>query len=393
MKIESFSVKGFKALNNVTFEPGNVNVFIGANGAGKSTILEAIGVLSAAMTDRVDNSSLDRKGIRLSTPSLYKSSFKDTKKSPTVCFQMQWTDGNDRITYDVNLNNPTDDAAWRYHSEALYRNEKKMWGRSGNSQIQYDDRVGMLMLAQEEQLGIIKPSAEQLKNYAIYQPSTPILRGISPDKYQSTPLGLCGGRLAEAIEELLCQDEDGDVKFGELYIDEVLELVDWAANFSVAAPKKSSINSAVPTSRRVIEFQDKFMREKDRFTAYDASEGSLYVLFLLCLAMHEKSPSIFAVDNFDQAMNPRLARATTRLFCEIIKKQNKTAFITTHNPLVLDGLKLDDPAIRLFTVERSKKDGSAQIKRIEVSEDLINLDQPLSRLWINGRLGGVPNLL
>ena len=135
------------------------------------------------------------------------------------------------------------------------------------------------------------------------------------------------------------------------------------------------------------------MREKDRFTAYDASEGSLYVLFLLCLAMHEKSPSIFAVDNFDQAMNPRLARATTRLFCEIIKKQNKTAFITTHNPLVLDGLKLDDPAIRLFTVERSKKDGSAQIKRIEVSEDLINLDQPLSRLWINGRLGGVPNLL
>ena len=135
------------------------------------------------------------------------------------------------------------------------------------------------------------------------------------------------------------------------------------------------------------------MREKDRFTAYDASEGSLYVLFLLCLAMHDKSPNVFAVDNFDQAMNPRLARATTRLFCEIIKKRNKTAFITTHNPLVLDGLKLNDPAVRLFTVERSKKDGTAQIKRIEVTDDLISLDQPLSRLWINGRLGGVPNLL
>ena len=109
--------------------------------------------------------------------------------------------------------------------------------------------------------------------------------------------------------------------------------------------------------------------------------------------MHEKSPNVFAVDNFDQAMNPRLARATTRLFCEIIKKRNKTAFITTHNPLVLDGLKLNDPAVRLFTVERSKKDGTAQIKRIEVTDDLISLDQPLSRLWINGRLGGVPNLL
>ncbi len=393
MKIEKISIKGFKALNNAEFEPGNVNVFIGANGAGKSTILEAIGVLSAAMTDRVDNASLDRKGIRLSTPGLYKSSFRETKKNPTIGLQIQWKDSKDEIAYDVNLNNPTDDAAWRYHSELIYRNKDRLWGRSGNSQIPYDDRVGMLMLAQEEKLESIRPSAEQIKNYAIYQPNTPTLRGTSPDKYQTTPLGLCGGRLAEAIEELLHEDEAGDIKFGELYIEEVLELVDWASNFSIAAPKKSSINSAVPTTRRVIEFQDRFMREKDRFTAYDASEGSLYVLFLLCLAMHEKAPKIFAVDNFDQAMNPRLARATTRLFCELIKRQDKTTFITTHNPLVLDGLQLNDSSIRLFTVDRSKKDGSAQIKRIEVTEDLIKLDQPLSRLWINGRLGGVPNLL
>ena len=392
MRIDRISIKGFKALSNVSFEPGNVNVFIGANGAGKSTILEAIGVLSAAMTDRVDNTSLDRKGIRLSTPNLYKSSFRGDRKTPTIGFQIHWTDSNGTIAYDLNLNNPKDDSAWRYHSEALYRNDIKLWGRSGNSQIQYDDRVGMLMLAQEEQLGEIKPSAEQLKDYAIYQPSTPILRGIMPDRYQTTPVGLCGGRLAEAIEELINED-DGDIKFGDLYIDEVLELVDWAANFTVSSPKKSSINSSVPTSRRVIEFQDKFMRENDRFTAYDASEGSLYVLFLLCLAMHDRSPNVFAVDNFDQAMNPRLARAATRLFCDLIKQNSKTVFITTHNPLVLDGLKLDDPAIRLFTVERSKKDGTAQIKRIEVTQELIDLDQPLSRLWINGRLGGVPNLL
>ena len=392
MNIKEIKIKNFKSLYDVSFCPGNINVFIGANGSGKSSVLEAIGVLSAAMTDRVDNTSLDRKGIRLSTPNLYKSSFRGDRKTPTIGFQIHWTDSNGTIAYDLNLNNPKDDSAWRYHSEALYRNDIKLWGRSGNSQIQYDDRVGMLMLAQEEQLGEIKPSAEQLKDYAIYQPSTPILRGIMPDRYQTTPVGLCGGRLAEAIEELINKD-DGDIKFGDLYIDEVLELLDWAANFTVSSPKKSSINSSVPTSRRVIEFQDKFMRENDRFTAYDASEGSLYVLFLLCLAMHDRSPNVFAVDNFDQAMNPRLARAATRLFCDLIKQNSKTVFITTHNPLVLDGLKLDDPAIRLFTVERSKKDGTAQIKRIEVTRELIDLDQPLSRLWINGRLGGVPNLL
>lgn len=393
MQIQKITIRDFKALKSVTFEPGNINVFIGANGAGKSTILEAIGVLSAAITDRVDNNSLDRKGIRLSTPELYKSSFRaDSRKSPTIGLELQWSESDDQLTYSVNLNNPADDSAWRYHSETLFQNGKKIWGRSGNSQTQYDNHVGMLMLASEAQMATARVSVEHLKNYAIYQPSTPILRGISPDKYQSTPLGLCGGRLAEAIEDLITED-DGDMKLGCLYLDEVLELVDWASGFSVAAPKKSNINSAVPTSRRVIEFQDRFMKESNRFTAYDASEGSLYVLFLLCLAMHEKTPDIFAVDNFNQAMNPRLARATTRLFCDLVKSKNKTAFITTHNPLVLDGLKLSDPAVRLFTVERSKKDGTAQIQRIEVSDELIALDQPLSRLWISGRLGGVPNLL
>ena len=48
------------------------------------------------------------------------------------------------------------------------------------------------------------------KNYAIYQPNTQALRGTLPDPYQVNPIGLCGGRLAEAIEEIMRQDEDGE---------------------------------------------------------------------------------------------------------------------------------------------------------------------------------------
>lgn len=41
----------------------------------------------------------------------------------------------------------------------------------------------------------------------------------------------------------------------------------------------------------------------------------------------------------------------------------------------------------------AEKDGDAQIRRIKVSQELIKEGQPLSRLWINGRLGGVPDLI
>ena len=98
------------------------------------------------------------------------------------------------------------------------------------------------------------------------------MRGTLPDPYQVNPIGLCGGRLAEAIEEIMRQDEDGESYLQNLPLDEVLELIDWASGFDVTAPKKSSVNAAVPTTRRILEFQDRYLTSKTSFTAYDASE-------------------------------------------------------------------------------------------------------------------------
>ena len=68
MTIKEINIRNFKSLYDVSFQPGKVNVFIGANGSGKSTILEAIGILSDAVMGRVNNNVLQCKGIRLTTP-------------------------------------------------------------------------------------------------------------------------------------------------------------------------------------------------------------------------------------------------------------------------------------------------------------------------------------
>ena len=109
MTIREINVKNFKSLYDVSFQPGKVNVFIGANGSGKSTILEAIGILSGAMTDRVNNSVLQRKGIRLSASALYKSKFKTMKREGlTVDLGIQWEDGAE-YDYSVHMTTPTDE--------------------------------------------------------------------------------------------------------------------------------------------------------------------------------------------------------------------------------------------------------------------------------------------
>ena len=392
MNIKEIKIKNFKSLYDVSFCPGNINVFIGANGSGKSSVLEAIGVLSAAMTDRVNNNSLQRKGVRLSTSSLYKSQFRSIERSmPTVDFAMNWERNHDKYDYSVHLTTPSDNDTWKYHSESVSKNGEIVFGRSNRTSVQLNNKVGYYALSEKLTGEEYTDMGNYISGYGIYQPDTLTLRGNVADPTQVTPIGLNGGRLADAMEDLFSVVDD-EIMFGTLSMDDVLELIEWASDIHITKPKKSNLNPGVPSTRQVIEFQDRFLKDKSVFTGYDASEGALYVLFMLALAMHPDVPGMFAIDSFDHALNPRLAKRITEIFSQLIIESGKTVFMTTHNPLVLDGLNLADERIRLFAINKNKY-GYAELNRIQISQELLETGQSLSRLWINGLLGGVPELL
>ena len=102
-----------------------------------------------------------------------------------------------------------------------------------------------------------------------------------------------------------------------------------------------------------------------------------------------------AVDNLDQALNPRLiARLTRRLSGWLESAEpNRQLMFTAHNPAVLDGLDLARDDVRLLAVERNS-DGHTCIRRITLSDELKAQNEtfPLSRLWMMGHLGAVPNV-
>lgn len=134
---------------------------------------------------------------------------------------------------------------------------------------------------------------------------------------------------------------------------------------------------------------------RNELTAYDASEGALYVLFAAVLCLLPQSPKVFAIDNLDQALNPRLLAKLTGKLSNWLKVggNEKQILFTAHNPAVLDGLDLSSNDIRLFAVERNSN-GLTQIRRITLTPELqlLNKDYPLSRLWLMGHLGAVPNV-
>lgn len=407
--LHTISVEGFKSIRELeNLELGQVNVFVGANGSGKSNFLEALGVLGAAAAGRVDDQALLRRGVRPGVPALYKSSHAGKSDPCFITFSATWRTAEDSATYMVELNNVIKDPrpAWEYETERMLRNGNEIMrlsrgeysppiylaDSSGDSTL--SPGMGFAALTRGLWQGAPADLLSTLEGFAIFAPTTPILRGIAPDPAPRVPVGLFGGQLAEAVETLL---DPRAQTFGNLELDEMLELLDWVADLSVAPPSREILSPSVPSTRLVVRFQDTWMRkERNILSGYDASEGALYVLFTLVLALHPKAPRLLAIDNFDQAMHPLLARALTKLFCEqVLASENRQVLLTTHNPMVLDGLNLRDERIRLFTVDRCE--GTTQIKPIRVTEPLLqDLEQDhvtLSELWVMGRLGGVPRLL
>jgi energy-coupling factor transporter ATP-binding protein EcfA2 len=416
--IDRLKIERFKSLVSLPdLELGQVNVFIGANGSGKTALLEAVGMLGAAAAGSVGDKDLSARGVRLGTPDLYRTSLSldefDADKSLISLEAERVLHGHSaRYAAVLDYHEDAPGVGWVYHDEGLWHDDRPLIRRRRfDSPFSIDDLTYLNGKPPE-----VKPSAGMadfarryadlgrpvedllgyLVSYAIYTPNTPMLRGTTPDTSQRDPIGLSGGRLPEAIADLL---DIANGRLGTLDLDDVLSLLDWVARVDVTEPSRQILSPSVPTTQKVLRFTDTWMAPmRNQISGYDASEGTLYVLFALALALHPRAPLFFAIDNFDQAMHPRLARALTRLFCRLVLESDppRQVLLTTHNPLVLDGLDLTNDAIRLFAVERGLETaGATDVHRVQVSESVLDAREDglsLSNLWLMGRLGGVPRL-
>lgn len=393
--LDRIEIKAFKSIEDASIELGEINVFVGANGSGKSNVLEAIGVLGSAAAGRVDDEALLRRGVRPGLPALYKSSFRGGRLRDAIRFGAFGPDSS----YEVELNNPIKNPlpAWHFKTERFLVGTEKVVGRSRalKTYRTLDPARGLAALKDVE-LGEQSAGSRlltELREFSIFAPNTATLRGIVADPQMRRPVGLSGGRLAEAVGELRREARTDE------YLEEVIEdsvgLLDWVRTFGAKEGGDITLSPSIPRQQRVLFFRDRFMAEgRNELSAYDASEGALYVLFAAVLAAHPACPSLFAIDNFDAALNPRLVRSLMERLSSWILGRGRQVLLTCHNPLVLDGLDIRDERVRLFAVDRTSR-GATTVRRVVVSTELLGKAQegwPLSRLWVAGHLGGVANV-
>ncbi len=75
--ISKIEIKNFKSIVDLKMDLGRINVIIGANGCGKTNILEAFAFASAASQNKLDNEYLLARGIRVPSSLFLRSAFED----------------------------------------------------------------------------------------------------------------------------------------------------------------------------------------------------------------------------------------------------------------------------------------------------------------------------
>lgn len=404
MALSQVRIKSFKSIVDQTIDLKQLNVFIGTNGAGKSNLLEAIGVLSCAVDRKIDYSKLADRGVRLSAPEVFKTSFKDLKRKKTFFLDAKFGD----LIYHANIN-VSDDAEFNFSKEEVFNaNLEKNLGirnKEHNTISHFSDLKSIFLpqnvsiIAPLEALGqfteVDLKELKTLQRYAIYSPSTPILRGVSPDNSKIEPLGLYGGGLAKSLSDVI---DDTNKSNGYHNLQRFFSLLNWFDSIGITDEISSKLQSShLHTGNQVVRYRDSFMNAQfNNLYAYDVSEGALYILFILVLLLHKKAPPLFALDNVDSALNPGMVRDMMGHIVELLKDMpDKQILMTTHNPTTLDAIDLFNDNHRLFVVERNTQ-GHTEIRRVEPPKNFTreqwiekHKGMPLSKIWLAGLIGGL----
>jgi energy-coupling factor transporter ATP-binding protein EcfA2 len=363
--IRELTIKNYKSILDHTIELGRINVFIGENGCGKTNILEAVAMAAAALTDKLSVEELFNRGMRVAKPSIMRSSFAGIRPKE-IALKCGFEYGPARKAQNVELrisgaNESAADARW-IEAEAFSFER----GRAAEP--------------------ILAPERARLRtligDFGLYNATALALRGLQTVS-RRTPLGIYGETLDVAISTL-----EPDLWADVL---ERAKCVSWLGNITVdPADTLKYEGHKLAGSTSTLYFHDKHMRRRnDVFSAENANEGILHLLFYLLLFVSKRTPKVFGIDNIDTALNPQLCRDVMEQLAELAAKHGKQALITTHNPAILDGLNLHDDEQRLFVVYR-KDDGPTVTRRIKVKPRPDGEQLKLSELWMRGHLGGLP---
>lgn len=384
--LRRFAVRGFKSLRNIDIEMPPFSVFLGANSAGKSNLLDAIQVFSRIGSSRTLGEAMngDLRGFPIEAFSFPAGGFEELLSSPTAHFdfEAELTTGKrrgQRYRYEVSVEINCRSGALSARQERLV--PLTAGGSPKRSPVIETAEDAVLV----RQRGRGRPRKEPLDR-PFTALSDPRFTDPDHEHVRSVREELVGWRTYYLDPRVAMRSgwPPLDVRdigvYGQHLAPYLYRLRHehpkrYAAvrrALRVLAPDIEELEVRVNHAHGKLELW--IRQDGISFSSRVVSEGTLRVLALAILAVDPWAGALVACEEPEAGVQPRRVDLVADLLYSLVRERKRQVVVATHSPLFCDAVlrraRENDENIGLFAVGR--KGRATCIRRLDLSGPLFN---------------------
>ncbi|MGL6074624.1 MAG: AAA family ATPase [Fimbriiglobus sp.] len=381
---ERIHIQGFRRLRDVDLKLNPLNVLIGPNGCGKTSLLDVFSLLAASASGRLKSAMSDLGGITSNLTSLSGDQPAGMKFEITLPLLE-----HKQIEYSLALTSRG--VSFEIEGEILFQNQTQVQSvkyiTSVLGKVEYYDTQLQKKLGQ---LGWEFNTSESALSQApkmLREPETFRQSLQSLTYYQVLSVSRRAPvRLPQQLRDAKLPGQDGEDLASCLYMvretdPDTFEAIE--ATLRAGFPDFERLNfPAVAAGLLAMTWKDK--SSKHPFYMHQLSEGTLRFLWLVTLLHSPGLTEVTMIDEPEVSLHPELLMVLADLFRDASRRTQ--LFVATHSDRLIRFLKPAD--ILAISLDEH---GAAQFTRADELElDSWLEEYTLDQLWQNGRLGARP---
>ncbi|MGK0365148.1 MAG: putative ATPase [Saprospiraceae bacterium] len=372
--IKSLYVDNFKALNDFRIDFQSVSLLIGANSVGKSTVLQVLELLAYFVKGKEKGELNNYLKERNWSAKDFKSNFNSRKQ--TVFILTIEIEG-ESYDWTVHLEAKKEGFALTREfisgtdgKEYLFRTHKKSFAIGTNNEklplidVSFVSSGLSLLDVKIHKNGYPELIAIKQKLQGLQLFDFSATNNLKSDSYleKGVKIGSSGENFAAYLHSL------SKTELANLS-EEIQEYVPFFKNIRIIKKGNDKVE---------IDIEETY--GKRRIDAPHLSDGMMRLLAILTLAITNSGYEILLIEEIEDGINPNVAGEIIKTLLATSKNTNKQFILTTHNPLILDWM----PVENIHYLYR-KEDGSTGQKTFKDSPTVLrNLDyMNPGEIWIN----------
>lgn len=379
MKLQSIHVRNFKAIvDSKTVKLGALTAFIGHNGSGKSSLVEALETYQSVVCDGLNVAMQRWMGIEHARHKGQEVKERLGKPVNNIDFELA-IGSSPRHSSRVSMAVNSDPAANQMFiagervtfPDKNFIDREQKWGEKSESKVVRTSSQERSLLSSNNDLGLINLDVHiHGWQFLTLQPER---MGI-PQPQQRTGGGVRLAKDGSNIADYLLDIR----RLDQAAFDGIVETMAYVLPY--ARDLQPSVTSELERKAYLQLTEADF-----KVPGWMLSTGTLRMLALLALLRHPSPPPLIVVEEIENGLDPRSIHLLVEEIRTAVQSGITQIILTTHSPYLLDLLTLE----HLVLVERDAK-GQPRFSRPADNADLARWAQEFApgKLYTMGSLSG-----